>query len=194
MKKCWHEQRSRNLVHMFRISLTLPRYFFLKFPVSSTKDFTYERGGCSSYCKPRKNPAWKGLRKQNQSKQILNNFQDLTRLQKKIFCVKLKSYDFVFLTLKDAMMFSLKFPLIINIVNLNVTCLELLTRSNRLLITHIIIENNQKEEVLETVVLLKTSTRKDITPNKKHKNAWKLDLKFFFCRTFERLICIRVTL
>ena len=68
-------------------------------------------------------------------------------------------------------MFSLTFPLIINIVNLNVTYLELLTRSNRLLIRHINIENNQKKEVLETVILLKTSTCKDITPNKKHKNA-----------------------
>ena len=48
----------------------------------------------------------------------VKNFQDLMRLQKKIFCVKLKSYDFVVLILKEAMMFSLKFPLIINIVNL----------------------------------------------------------------------------
>ena len=54
----------------------------------------------------------------------VKNFQDLVRLQKKIFCVKLKSYDFVVLTLKEATMFSLKFPLIINIVNLNVTYLE----------------------------------------------------------------------
>ena len=50
--------------------------------------------------------------------------------------LKLKSYDFVVLTLKDPMMFSLKFPLIIIIFNLNVTYLESLTRSNRLLITH----------------------------------------------------------
>ena len=85
---------------------------------------------------PRKDPAWKQLRKQNQSKQILNNFQDLTSWQKKIFYVKLKSYDFVVLTLKDATMFFLKFPLIIIIFNLNVTHLESLTRSNRLLITH----------------------------------------------------------
>ena len=68
-------------------------------------------------------------------------------------------------------MFSLSFPLIINIVNLNVTYLELLTRSNRLLKTHVNIENNQKEEVLEAVILLKTSTCKDTTPIKKHKNA-----------------------
>ena len=54
----------------------------------------------------------------------VKTFQDLTRLQKEIFCVKLKSYDFVVLTLKEATMFSLKFPLIINIVNLNVTNLE----------------------------------------------------------------------
>ena len=54
----------------------------------------------------------------------VKTFQDLTRLQKEIFCVKLKSYDFVVLTLKEATMFSLKFPLIINIVNLNVTYLE----------------------------------------------------------------------
>ena len=137
MTKCWHQQRSRNLVHTFSISLTLPRYFLCKLYVSSTKDFIYERGGCSSCCPPRKDPAWKGLRKQNQSKQILNNFQELTELQKKIFCVKLKSHDFVVLTLKDATMFSLKFPLIIDIVNLNVTYLESLTRSNRLLIIHI---------------------------------------------------------
>ena len=66
----------------------------------------------------------------------VKNFQDLMRLQKKIFCVKLKSYDFVVLILKEAMMFSLKFPLIINIVNLNVAYLESLTRSNSLLITY----------------------------------------------------------
>ena len=66
----------------------------------------------------------------------VKNFQDLMRLQKKIFCVKLKSYDFVVLILKEAMMFSLKFPLIINIVNLNVAYLESLTRSNCLLITY----------------------------------------------------------
>ena len=136
MKTCWRQQRSRNLEHTISIFLTLPRYFLCKFHVSSTKDFTYGRGGCSSCCKPRKDPAWKQLKKQNQSKQILNNFQDLTSWQKKIFYVKLKSYDFVVLTLKDATMFSLKFPLIIIIFNLNVTYLESLTRSNRLLITH----------------------------------------------------------
>ena len=69
-------------------------------------------------------------------KKNVKNFQDLMRLQKKIFCVKLKSYDFVVLILKEAMMFSLKFPLIINIVNLNVAYLESLTRSNCLLITY----------------------------------------------------------
>ena len=134
MKKCWHKQRSRNLVNTFSIYLTLPSYFLCSFYVSSTKDFTYERVGCFSCCKPRKGPAWKGLRKQNQSKQILNKFEDLTRLQKKVFCVKLKSWFccFNFRRCYDVLF---KVSLIINIADLNVTYLESLARGNRLLIT-----------------------------------------------------------